>query len=87
MTEVERFTNKRRSDFTKSVGTLSGGGSAIIGQTDTLNAKICFQNEDRIKSQRLREARISTKRSHIDKMGSSIRDTDQVLDNKYQQKL
>lgn len=50
---------------TNSIFVRSGQNVPNLATENNLNAKVAFQMEDKYRSQRLQEARIQSKRAHI----------------------
>ena len=86
ISEAERFTSTKGSGFS----TLQKQGEKAIFQSSTsagLNTKIGFQQEDKLKSTRLQEAKLNAKRANMVALGEKCANITYVEENKYQQKL
>lgn len=86
ISEAERFGSTKGSGFS----TLQKQGEKSIfqsSQASGLNAKVGFQNEDKVRSTRLQEAKLSAKRAHMVALGDKCVTITAAEENKYQQKL
>jgi hypothetical protein len=67
--------------------TFSGFGKSSNWSETGLNAKLNFQQEDKMKHNRLQEARIQSKRANINTLQNNLLSQTAVSDTMFQQKL